>query len=269
MIEEDFTRDLKSNLGDMGSDFLEFTIDNVFRDEVIDRLPVIGTIKNLASAGFDISSMIFAKKIESFLVVMAKTSYEDRKKMVEKIDNDDKYKTKVGETLIAFIDRCRDAENAKQVALLFKNYVEGNLDYDDFLRCAEVVVKISYASLRDFVLLAQKDIPSNSMDELLYSGVYRHKISPQFVEVKDKEELKVENERKKLEESIRKMSFSSFLEPPELEILNPNLVNDLGNERRYQAFVSGGKMIIEKTAIGRMIELSLGEYYREKTRSPE
>ncbi len=262
-IGEEFEDTLKNDIGVLGIDLSEAALDSILDNDIIDRLPVFATIKRSKEIWGSISNRIFAKKLVSFLMVSSEIDEGSRCKIIEKIDRDSKYRTRVGETLVNLLERSKDAENAKQIALLFKKLVENCFGYDDFLRCVEVVIRVSDASLRDFILLDQKDIPSNSMDELLYSGLYRQKITPQSVEVKDDEELKFEERQKEFEENLRSIQFSPFLRVPELELSNPGVGDGFNDGGKYHTFLSGGEMVIEKTAIGEIISLSLEGYYDE------
>ena len=104
--------------------------------------------KNLLST---IQEKLFYKKIFTFLKELENTSSTDRKKETEKIDNNPNYKTKVGEKLLFIINENDDCEKAKYIGILFKEFINQNLRYDDFIRLSNCINRTNIIDLNTFI----------------------------------------------------------------------------------------------------------------------
>lgn len=237
--------------------------------EIASNLPIVKVIVGIAKMGVSVKDLLFAKKLLRVLQISSKISSVEREKFVEKIENDKKYRTKVGETYISYIEKARDIENAEQIAYLSNACVKGKMSYDDFLRCVNVVLTVSSGGLRDFILLDRGDISETSMDELIYSGLYRIVITPIKIDVKDDEELKQEAEAGKMKQPFS-MSFEdlacSFNRQLE-DVFNfssnfPAFTRE--QQGKYHSTVNGGNVDFRISKIGEVIKEVLSDYYNNR-----
>ena len=237
-------------------------------NDIINNLPIVKFLAGIAKAGLSVKDYFFTRKILRFLLVSSKIPLNKRKDFVNKIENDKNYRTKVGETYLNLIEKARDTENAEQIAYLSNACINGELSYDDFIRCANIITAISSGSLRDFVLLDKQKISETSMDELLYSGLYRIKNTPISISIKDDEELKREEELKK-----KQTAFSLPLDDI-LSGLNTQINEAIQNtypfslfppeeQSKYHTSVNGGNVIYYTSEIGKIIKKILKKYYEK------
>ena len=258
MFTDTFTRDL----GLINQELLDSGIDLIFEDDIIDSIPIVKSISKIAKLGLSVRDYSFTKKALKFLSVSSEIPIDERKKFVKRIENDKKYRTRLGEVYINCIEKARDTENAEQVGHLSNACIKGVIDFDDFLRCVNIITTISSGGLRDFVLLNREDISRTAMDEIVYSGLYRIRVTPIFVDVMDDEELKKKKELEKtnnpftipihhLDRQINDVLFNIF----------PFSALPAEVKSKYHVNTDGGNIEYYTSEIGAIIKDVLGDYY--------
>lgn len=268
--EETFVELFSGNLDNLVQELSETSMNLLLSDEIASNIPVVRSFVSLAKMGTSIRDYIFAKKLISFLAVSSKIPAEKRDDFTSKIESDAKYRTKVGEMFINCIEKCRDTENVEQIAYLSNACIRGEMEYDDFLRCASIVMTVSSGSLRDFVLSDIRDISGTSLDELTSSGLYRINLTPFSVKVKDDDELKQEAELKKEKLSLASpmyealSSVSDIISKPfRLSYPLSPFMTTSEPEGKYHSTVKGGQIEFYVSTIGLFIKEALRDYYKE------
>lgn len=264
-----FAQTFVGELNVLDQELADSAIKLLFSDnEIISNLPIIKTLVGITKVGSSIKDWLFAKKLLKLLQISSEISSKERKKFVEKIEKDERYRTKVGETYINCIEKARDVENVEQIAYLSNACVKGEISYDDFLRCVNVVLTVSSGGLRDFILCDIKDISETSMDELIYSGLYRIVITPINVSVKDGEELKKEEEIKKLKQPFNvpfEYMLNNFNRQIE-DVFNSTSIFPTPyqeSQGKYHSTVNGGNVDFRISKIGKVIKEILSNYYSD------
>lgn len=144
---------LKSNeFQELISDISETTVDALLEDGIIKELPIFGLLfkgKNLITT---IQDRLLSKKLLKFLSQLSETTLEERHQQINKIDNDNKYKIKIGEKILYIIDKCEDFEKAEIAGILFKEFIQNNINYEDFLRFTNSINSLSTIDLKEFIL---------------------------------------------------------------------------------------------------------------------
>ena len=135
------------NFRDLISDVNEVILDSFLKDGIIKDIPIIGVISKTINLGNSIQERLYTKKLLTFLKQLEEIDDEDRIAEINKIDNNEKYKTKVGEKLLYIIDNADDCEKAEYIGILFKFFLRQKLCYDDFIRCVNCINKINLVDL--------------------------------------------------------------------------------------------------------------------------
>lgn len=166
-LQESFDESLiDTDLINLTGDITEISIDSFIKDGTLKDIPIVGAILGLARFGANVQDKLFLKKIVAFLMGLKSISVKDRKKMINKIDESKKYRIKVGEKLLYIIDNCNDYENAESVACIFRLFLESKINYDEFIRCSNVIEKITNYDFKWFLEngedgMSIEDVPSS------------------------------------------------------------------------------------------------------------
>lgn len=136
---------------DMIVDISETTLDSFFEDDIIKDIPIFGLLfkgKNFIST---IQDKLFLKKLLKFLKQLEDTTPEERREQINEIEQNPRYKTKIGEKLMYLIDKCEDSEKAEILGILFKNFILKKISYDNLLRCTNSINTLSTRDLEEFI----------------------------------------------------------------------------------------------------------------------
>lgn len=173
------------NFTDLISDVNEIILDSFLEDGFVKDLPIFGLFfkgKNLVST---IQEKLFYKKIFTFLKELENTSSTDREKETEKIDNNPNYKTKVGEKLLFIINENDDCEKAKYVGILFKEFINQNLNYNDFIRLSHSINKTNIIDLNNFINGSITNLLKEEYEYYINTGL----ITQEFYDSMDKKNM--------------------------------------------------------------------------------
>ena len=102
---------LNGKLSDVAEELMENIIDNNLPDGIVKDIPIIGTLAGIIQTTQDISNYLFLRKIAAFVTKIKDVSPDDRKEVIQNIDNSGKYRDKVGFSLLAIIDKCESIES--------------------------------------------------------------------------------------------------------------------------------------------------------------
>ena len=155
----------------------QINFNNTSREMVSGLLKALPIIKMLAISN-NVRDMIFISKLKSFLQPLNDISKSKIKKEITKIDKSKKYRKKVGENLINLIDRSFDEENAENVAILFRAFLDGKISYDEYVIASTIACKISSRDIKrfcvDFMLIQDAEVSY----DLLWTGLIDFAFDP-------------------------------------------------------------------------------------------
>lgn len=175
MMNDTFDNSIISNeLINITSELTEVGLDSLLEEGVLKDLPIVGTLVGLTKIGLTIKDKLFLKKIIHFLHQLKDISSEKRQAFVDKINEDNKYKTKVGETVILIIDKLNDYSKADYLGKLFTAAIAGKIDYDTFLKLANIIDKSYIPDLNNLICLYQgkiKEVDDTDKDILYNLGL--------------------------------------------------------------------------------------------------
>ena len=152
-------------------DVAEYSIDEVFNNEIIKQISIVKTVIGAMQTGINIHDRLFLKKIVAFLVGINHISEKQRKKVIDKINSSKKYRMKVGEKLLYIIDKCDDYINAENIAKLFSAMVKGDISYEQYLEASRIISRISMNELKLFMKSYDSSSLSYEAIKLLHTGL--------------------------------------------------------------------------------------------------
>lgn len=150
------------------ADLIEVGLDTLINNEIVKSIPVLGLAIKVAYSVKSIGDRIFLKKVISFLNGLSHSSINDRLYIVEKIANNEKERTKIGENLILLIDRYNDLEKADLLAKFFSLFLEEKISSDAFLRIGNA---IDFAYITDLKAFISNPNKHNVQEGLIRSGL--------------------------------------------------------------------------------------------------
>lgn len=151
-LSSSFNQTLKnSNLQNATIGLAEVFADSLIEDGIAKDIPIIGTVIGLGKTSMGIKEILFLKKIIYFISGLKNISATKRHKMIDRIDNSERFRTKVGEKLLYIIDKCEDYEKSQIIALLFSAFLSERISYSQFLRAAHIVDQVILEDLKWFV----------------------------------------------------------------------------------------------------------------------
>lgn len=142
---------LNSKLADVTEDVLETLLDRNINDGLIKDIPIIGTLAGIVQTTQNISNYLFLRKIAAFLSKVKDMPPGKRKRVIEAIDDSGKYREKVGVTVLSIIDKCDSIEKAEYIAILFREFIKENIEYECFMYGSHIIQRSYLADFKEFV----------------------------------------------------------------------------------------------------------------------
>jgi len=155
-MEKDFylEKTLKdSNLCNLKESLLEIGLDSIMKDSLLKDIPVFSFINGLTKFGLNIKDRLFLKKILLFLFNIREVSEKERRKVIERIHREKKYRMNVGEKLIFILDKSDDLEKVDIIGNLFLKFLKKNISYDSFIRASGAINNVFLPDLHWFLEL--------------------------------------------------------------------------------------------------------------------
>jgi hypothetical protein len=139
------------NLKEVSTNIFESILDTKISDGFFKDIPVISTIFGSYNAATTIQDRLFVRKLLAFLQELKAVPEDKRIDQIIKIEDDQKYKTKVGEKLLHIINKIDDIDKASLVGKFFKAYLENKFDYDNFVRGVLCIDRTPLPELLHFI----------------------------------------------------------------------------------------------------------------------
>lgn len=140
-----------NNFKDLMTDINEAFLDSFLKDGIVKDVPILGLVLKVINIGNTIQERLYIKKLLTFLKQLENTQVEDREREINKIDESKDYKTKVGEKILYVINEADDCEKAQYIGTLFNYFLQGILQYEDFIRCVNCINKTNIVDLNLFI----------------------------------------------------------------------------------------------------------------------
>ena len=123
---------------DTVSDYAEISVDAFVDSGVLDKIPIIGTMRALARgvAGFREARLL--QKLTVMLFALGNVSAAESADWSKKL-REDEHVEEFGERVIGIVERVESAMKARLVGLMFRAYLDGRCDRNTFLRSIEMI----------------------------------------------------------------------------------------------------------------------------------
>ena len=156
-------------------------IDTVLKDGVLKDVPILGTIVGVGKCIKNVYDIRFAKKLIAFLIPIKDVPQEKRVKAIQRWEEDENYRGKVGDTLLGMIERCDDTVKAGWLSKLFYELVLKRNYPRLFMRAEKTLSSLSVMDVQAFLNMPNKHyshIRQEECEPFIGSGLYQNPKSP-------------------------------------------------------------------------------------------
>ncbi len=123
-----------SLLGDIGGE--------LFKSDVLAKLPIIGWLAAALKSGYSIRDKLYVRKLLMFLAETCEASDKDRQKFRAKLDSNPEEAKKAGATILDIIDKITNAQKAAMVGKVVRAYMhEDDLSTAELIELCEIIDK--------------------------------------------------------------------------------------------------------------------------------
>jgi hypothetical protein len=165
MGKEKISDDLESairnpSLQDSVVALLEVALDSGMEDGAFRDIPILGSIVGFGRAAISIRDRIFINKLGYFLREIESVPSDERRSLIDEINSSEETTVKIGEKILYVVDRCQDHASSRAAGILFKAFLEKEIDYHEFIALASAVDRLLYSDLVRFVMEKRARIPA-------------------------------------------------------------------------------------------------------------
>jgi hypothetical protein len=128
-----------SELGETIPEFMDVSIDLFLDDGIIKEIPIIKSIWALIKSTVKVSDYLLMKKILLFFNATSIIDCATRKNFVKQLSENPKFKQRVGEQIMLYIDRLDDIEKPSMVGNAFNGFIQGEINFELFQRLAVAI----------------------------------------------------------------------------------------------------------------------------------
>ena len=136
---------------DVSKEYLELGIDTALESGLLKDIPIVNTVVGIFNVAGTVKEHLLAKKLILFLNQLSIISQEQRTKMIERLNEDDKFSGRVGSAVIEILERMESERKPELAARVFAAYAREEISFEDLRR----------------VLLALERVPSFDIDKLV------------------------------------------------------------------------------------------------------
>jgi hypothetical protein len=144
---------------DLSIDYSEIFIDDLIDNPALKEIPIVKSVVGVIKGGISINQFWFAKKLLVFINKFNDGTLKPEKliEFKNKIENEKNFGKKVAERLMVFIDRNIEIQQTQIIANLFKAYVSGDIDYNQFVNITITLDKLNPKAYAAFFDLEKYD----------------------------------------------------------------------------------------------------------------
>ncbi|EII3003572.1 hypothetical protein LG784_003518 [Vibrio cholerae] len=161
----------KDDLSNLAIDLGEVGIDAILEGGLLRDIPILSTIVSSINVIGSVRDALFTKKLISFLSELSDVSVEQRRSMIESIDNSNDYKIKVGEKLIYIIEKAEDHYTSKIIAIFFSEFLSGKITYNQFLKISRIIDSMFIDDFLEFASDSSEPIDFYSDNTFINTGL--------------------------------------------------------------------------------------------------
>lgn len=149
-------------------EYAEVGIDYFIEDGAYKDIPIFNTIISVCKIGISISDHRLMSKISKFIYRLSDVSVEERSKTLNELENDEKYRRKIGEFLLEILDKVESEKKPEILAKIFKAKAQNTITVEMFYRLCKVAESVSLIDLPEL----RRFLNSNHEERLTFDEVF-------------------------------------------------------------------------------------------------
>jgi hypothetical protein len=178
----------------ISKELIEVAIDSKLPESLLKEVPLLSTILGVFGTISSFKDRLFIQKLLTFLYELKSISEDKIVEQIIKLEDDNKYRTKVGEKLLYIIDKCDDTDKASLTANFFKAFLEKKIDYDEFLFGTNAIERTPLPDLLHFI---NNDFDNLDLEgggsEYVSNGLMEIRVAKPKIEIKEEPYYDTEN----------------------------------------------------------------------------
>lgn len=120
----------------------EIIIDSFLENGTLKDIPVIGSLVSSYKIAMGIKEGFFFKKVLKFLFELKDIPIEKREKLLDKMNADEKYSSKLGEKIMLYLDKTEEYDKASIIGKLYSCVLKEKIDRETFERLCFMLDKV-------------------------------------------------------------------------------------------------------------------------------
>lgn len=121
-------------------------VNYLIEDDALSAIPLVGNIISGGKAVLAYRDRKLIKKISVFLNQLETVSQDEISVFLSKLE-DEEYREAIGEKLLTLLDRADDDEKAKVLGELFKRYIRGEINKENFELLSHAIDRVFFFDL--------------------------------------------------------------------------------------------------------------------------
>ena len=155
---------------DLATDLSEVALDRIVDHEILNEIPVIGSIVKIARISHSISDRLFLAKVGTFLEGLEEISTDDREKILSKVSPLGKHAKEISEQLVFALEKIDTLVKCRVITALFRALVSDKIDRKIYMKLVFSVVNSYWDELRQFLLSTETEFVVE-FDTLVANGL--------------------------------------------------------------------------------------------------
>jgi len=129
-------------VSDITSEGAEILLDSALDEGLLRDIPVFGWIAKTYGLVNTVRERIFLQKIFRFLQGAQATTAEERRAFAERMETDQEYQRKVGESLFLLLDRHENVDKSELLGRVFAAFVRNEISDEEFQRYSFIIDRL-------------------------------------------------------------------------------------------------------------------------------
>jgi hypothetical protein len=152
----------------VGKEYLELGIDTALESGALKEIPFVSTVVGVFNVAGTIKDQILTTKLIRFINQLSAISKEEREKMVEKLNEDDKFSGRAGSAVIEILERMESERKPELAAIAFAAYAKEEISFEQLRRILLALERVPSFDIEKLITFSNAElVESAQMDEAM------------------------------------------------------------------------------------------------------